>query len=194
LKITFRLWFFKYTINIPLVKIDKESSEIVVKQDTYAGDSKTEQLNSKKKFTPKEILNTFENTKELIQHVVDFHRIIRKFLKKISIIKFEWHSNFGIGDAALTGMFVGAGWSLKGGILGLLSQYMRFKVRPTVTITPFFQQKFSHTKLTCMISFRIGYAILAGLRIVKFWKGGRPSFSPSDPSFFKPKNNGKTIV
>jgi hypothetical protein len=45
---------------------------------------------------------------------------------------------------------------------------------PQLTVTPHFQAAVIHTELTCMFQFRIGHAILAGLKLIKFWKGGKP--------------------
>ncbi|WP_456277995.1 DUF2953 domain-containing protein [Bacillus sp. AK128] len=192
LSIMLRLWFIRYTIKVPLVKVDKESKSIVFKQESQTGTPNQEHDKKQKKITPNEMLNSFENVKEILHHVVGLHRVVKAFLRTISIHKLEWHTNFGFGDAALTGMLVGAGWTIKGSIIGILSQYMLLKTNPTLSITPYFQQTFSHTKLTCMLSFRIGNAILAGLRIVKFWKGGLPSLK-GGPPFLKAKNNEKSI-
>jgi hypothetical protein len=192
LRIKLQLWFIRYTIKVPLVRLDKDSNSIVIAHEEHAGGKKNEKETSPNQFTPTDILNSFKDTKEIMQHIVNLHKIVRRFLKKVSIHNLEWHTTFGIGDAAATGVLTGAGWALKGGILGIISQYMMLKKRPTVTITPLFLQSYSHTKLTCMISFRIGNAILAGLRIVKFWKGGRPSLK-NGPSFLKAKNNNKSM-
>jgi hypothetical protein len=192
LSIMVRLWFIRYTIKVPLVKIDKDSNSIVFKQETQTGNPNNQQEQKPKKVTTDEMLMSFKNVREILDHVVGFHRVVKAFLNKVSIDKLEWHSNLGLGDAALTGMLVGTGWTIKGSIIGVLSQYMKLKTTPIVSITPFFQQTFSHTKVTCMLSFKIGNAILAGLRIVKFWKGGLPSFS-GGPSFLKSKNSEKSI-
>ena len=114
--------------------------------------------------------------KELLQHVISFHRIVRYFLRKVSVRKLEWHSVIGVGNAALTGTLTGALWSVKGGVLGVISNYMRLKDMPNLSITPSFQKAYSQTQLSCMIQFRIGYAMVAGLKLVKFWKGGKPKF------------------
>jgi hypothetical protein len=192
LSIRLRLWFFRYTIKVPLIRIDKESNSIVVAHEEQAGKKEKEKEASSKQFTPDDILNGFKDSKEILEHIVSFHKIVKRFLKKVSIHKLEWDTTFGIGDAAMTGILVGSGWAIKGGILGIVSQYMILKATPRITITPLFLQTLSHTKFTCMISFRIGNAILAGLRIVKFWKGGRPSIK-NGPSFLKAKNTEKSM-
>ena len=177
-KIKFKAWFglIRYTIDVPLVEVDKESPGIVVEQEKVVGSETNKAKEKTKKYSPKEILNGIKDTKELIEHVVGLHKIVRKFLSRVSITKFEWHTNLGMGDAAYTGLLVGLGWSLKGCTIGVISNYMRMKIHPVMSITPFFQQSTSQTQLVCMIQFRIGYAMLAGLRLVKFWKGGRLHF------------------
>ena len=102
----------------------------------------------------------------------------------------EWHSVIGVGNAALTGTLTGALWSVKGGVLGVISNYMRLKDMPNLSITPSFQKAYSQTQLSCMIQFRIGYAMVAGLKLVKFWKGGKPKFKTKPLSFIsKDKSN-----
>jgi hypothetical protein len=48
------------------------------------------------------------------------------------------------------------------------------KEMPKLAVQPNFQQMITSTDLLCMFQFRIGYAILAGLKLIKFWKGGKP--------------------
>jgi hypothetical protein len=174
-KITLKTLFglIRYTINIPLVKLDKESLGIIVfRQDEVGGNQNNVDLHPKKsKYTPSEIAHSFRQTKQFINHVVHLHSIIKKFMSHISITKFEWHTTFGTGDAAYTGMAVGIGWSVKYGIVAIVSKYMKLKTVPVITITPSFQQAMSQTHFICMIHFRIGHAMLAGIRIVKHWRG-----------------------
>jgi hypothetical protein len=174
-KVTLKTFFglFRYTIDIPLVKIDKESPGIVITRQDEIGNGQSNVKVQKKtnKYTPSEIVHSLKQMKQFINHVVHLNSIVKKFMSHISVTKFEWHTKFGIGDAAYTGMAVGIGWSFKYGVIALLSKYMKLKVSPILTITPSFQQPTSQTKLVCMIHFRIGHAMLAGMRIVKYWRG-----------------------
>lgn len=187
-KIKFRAWFglLRYTINIPLVKIDKDEPKLIVKQEQKMGSEKADNKvkETEDKVTPEDALNGLSDIKEITQHIVGLHKIIRKFLRKIRIKKLEWHSQFGIGDAAHTGLLTGAAWTIKGGVIGLLSQYMKLQTTPVVTITPEFNQFCSRTKLQCIFQFRIGQAILAGIQFIKYWKGGRPKLKTKPFSFF----------
>lgn len=178
LKVEFRIWFglIKYKINVPLVKIDDNSPSIVVKGNSEMGnlnenDSPTKAGQIKKD----DVITYLSNTKEILQHVINMNLIIMKFMKRVVIKKFEWHSLVGVGDAAHTGTITGALWTIKGSIIGMLSHFLRLKVMPQLSVTPHFQLTIIQTRITCIFQFRIGYAILAGLKLIKFWKGGRPN-------------------
>jgi hypothetical protein len=154
-----------------------------VKEETGFGESSEKKKEKTKQFTPKELLDTFSNTKELLNHVVNFHRIIRYFFSKITVKNIEWNTIVGLGDAAHTGTIAGAIWAVKGGVIGIISNYMKLWDLPKINIFPHFQGMASETLFKCMIQFRIGHAMMAGIKLVKFWKGGFPQFrSSSDES------------
>ncbi len=172
-------WFglLRYTIDVPLISVDTDTASIHVEEKTKVGGGDLSKGKQKEKdFSPKEIWQSFQDTYELVRHVVGMHEIVRRMLARVEVKQLEWHSNIGLGDAAHTGMIVGAGWSVKGGIVGFLSNYTDFQTHPVLSITPFFQQAVSQTLIKCMFRFRIGHAMLAGIRIVKYWNGGRPKF------------------
>nr|WP_251025959.1 DUF2953 domain-containing protein [Bacillus sp. ISL-47] len=178
LKIQFKAWFglIRYKIEVPLIKVDDNSPTLVVKEETAAGPQEDTTKNDTKQFSAKDLINSLHDTKEMINHIVSLHRIIRNFLRHVTIRKLEWHTFAGIGDAAHTGMLTGALWAIKGSIIGLVSHYMKLKAPPDITITPHFQFAVSQTAFSCMIHFRVGHAMLAGIKLIKYWKGGRPDF------------------
>lgn len=178
LKVEFKAWFglIKYKLEIPLMKIDDNSPTIVTEQENVAGGQGGSVKKDTKQHPPEDLLASFRDMKELISKVVNLHRIVRKFLKKITIKQFEWHTLVGIGDAAYTGMLTGALWAVKGGVIGLISHFMKLQTPPIITITPQFQFAVSQTSISCIFQFRIGHAIFAGMKIIKYWKGGRPNF------------------
>lgn len=181
LKIEFRVLFglIKYRMNVPLIKVDDDSPALVVENnvETGKGEKKNEET---MKITEDDMLKRYHDFLALLEHVVSFHRIIRKFLKKVKITEFVWSTNIGTGDAALTGMLSGAVWTVKGSIIGLISHYFNLKNTPQISVYPHFQMKTAQTVIKCMLQFRIGHAMLAGIKIVKFWKGGLPK-SKSKP-------------
>jgi hypothetical protein len=178
LKVEFRIWFglIKYKMNVPLIKIDDNSPSMVVKGSTQMGDSTEKNSTNVEQITKDDIMSKLTNAEEIIQHIFKLNVIVSKFLKRVVIKHFEWHSLVGLGDAAHTGTITGALWSIKGGIIGMLSNFMRLKEMPVLSVTPHFQLAIFQTHLKCIFQFRIGYAILAGLKLIKFWKGGLPNF------------------
>jgi hypothetical protein len=178
IKLEFKIWFglIKYKKEIPMVKIDEDSPTIVYKSETKKGKENQTTKEEDKVITKDKVINSFHDAYKLLQHVVKLHSIVRNFLSKVQVKNIEWYSAMGVGDAAYTGMLVGGIWAIKGSIIGIISHYMKLSEMPKMTVTPCFQQTISQTRFKCMFQFRIGQAILAGLKLIKFWKGGLPHF------------------
>jgi hypothetical protein len=192
LTVQFKIWFgiIRYKISIPVIKIADDSPSIIYKEKT--NDKENEKKQETKDFSADDFLSSMHDMKQLLTHVISLHTIVRRFLRKVMIKKIEWHSLVGAGDAALTGTLMGALWSVKGGLIGLLSHYMKLREMPKVAITPDFQKAASQTQFRCMLQFRIGYAMLAGIKLWKYWKGGRPNFQSKQLSFMS-KNKSNTV-
>ncbi len=175
LNIELRAWYgiIRYKKSIPLIKVDEQSPSLIVKGKNEAGDkAQTEEKTSK--ITPHDVMTNLKNFREILGHVFELNRIIKKFLNKVSVKKFEWSTIIGVGDALYTGVASGALWAVKGSLLGLASDYLSFKEMPQIMVHPNFNQMMTRTDLSCMFQFRTGHAIVAGLKLIKFWKGGKP--------------------
>jgi hypothetical protein len=116
------------------------------------------------------MIKNMKKANELANHVVGLHRVVKKFTKKIHVRKLEWITSFGVGDAAHTGMLAGVIWGLKGNFIGLLYHYTQVEMKPKLIVNPLFTQLYSETNIACMLSFRIGHAIIAAIRLLKQWK------------------------
>lgn len=175
LKIELRAWFglIRYKKSIPLIKVDEDSPSLIVKSK---GQDESENMS---KITSHEMLRSLKKYQEILEHVFQLHTIVKKFLKKVSIHKLEWYSIIGVGDAAYTGTITGALWAIKGSITGLFSRYFSVREMPKLMVYPNFQQVITQTELSCMFQFRIGHAMVAGIKLVKFWKGARASLLPN---------------
>ncbi|MBD7935556.1 MULTISPECIES: DUF2953 domain-containing protein [Cytobacillus] len=189
LSIKLKFWkWLKYTIDIPLMEVDPQNAEIKLKEEKTASGGETKE--DSKNITAEDLLNSFKDMDELLKHVVSFYHIIRHFMSKVIVRQLRWHTVIGVGNAALTGVLTGGFWSVKGSIIGVLSHYMKLKTRPDIAISPQFQFAVAQTSFICMIQFRIGHAMLAGFKLIKFWKGGKAHFKTSQLSILsgdKPK-------
>lgn len=166
----------KYKIKIPVVKVAEDSPSLEVKTKMESGQDEKEIKNESTKYDAEDMLQSFQDTEKLLKHVVGLFKIVRRFLRKVAITEIEWNSIVGVGDAAYTGMLTGAIWSIKGSLIGFISSLMKIKTQPKMMITPSFNQAISQTSFRCMIQFRIGHAIFASFKLIKYWKGGMPHF------------------
>lgn len=176
--ILIKVWggLIKYKKEIPMIKVDEENASVVIKEKTEMGPDEKTTKEEENQFDKDDLLNSLNDTKALLHHVIGLHTHIRRLMSKVQIKKLEWHTHVGIGDAASTAVVCGAIWTVKGSIIGIISNYMRLVKMPILTVTPNFQQKISQIQLKCIFQIRIGHAILAGLKLVRYWKGGMPNF------------------
>jgi hypothetical protein len=180
LNVEFKIWFglIQYKINVPLIKIDDDSPSVIVKHHSHLGEEPGGKVDHKvNQITKDKVLKSIEKARDFLQKVVRMQVIVRKFFQKISVKKFEWSSYIGVGDAAYTAIAAGALWTLKGSIVGFLSRFFKLTVMPQLAITPQFQAAVIQTHLLCIFQFRIGHAILAGLKLIKYWRGEQNRFT-----------------
>ncbi|MFS0636658.1 DUF2953 domain-containing protein [Mesobacillus foraminis] len=173
-----RAWggLIRYKKEIPMIAVDDDSPSLVFEEEAGLGPDEEPAETQEKQLEQDEVIKGFHDLKALLEHIVGMHVLVRQFLRKVTIKKLEWHTVIGIGDAASTAVLSGTVWAMKGGIIGLLSRYMRLAELPVVTVTPNFQQFMSQIQLKCIFQIRIGNAIWAGIKLIKYWRGGRPSF------------------
>ncbi|MCC3356423.1 DUF2953 domain-containing protein [Bacillus sp. REN16] len=195
IKIRFSIWFglIRYTINVPMVAIDNETPSIVFKKEKKA-DLAAGEKKKKEKFSVQNLIVNLQEAEIILHRVINLVPILKSFLKKISVSKFKWHSHIGVGDAAHTGIITGLAWSIKGTIIGVISQYLNLKTHPDYSITPSFQIAVSETRLRCMIHFRIGHAMVAGIRAIINWRGSVPKFKSPTLSKLNETDSDKKSV
>lgn len=178
LKVTIKAWggLLKYKVEIPVIKIDDNSPTLIAEEKVQSGPGEKETKEKTSQVDKNDLLTSLSDFRHLLAHIAGFHKIVRSFLAKVTVRNIEWHTMVGVGDAAATGVLTGAFWAVKGGIIGIISSYMKLKEMPIMSITPSFQYAVSITSFKCMFQVRVGHAILAGIKMVKYWKGGWPEF------------------
>jgi hypothetical protein len=172
----FRL--IRYTISIPAIDMDKETPSLVFKEKGEGTGPETEK---KTKLSVFDLVRSFQKFRDFLKDVKGFYIITEKFLSKVTVSKLEWRTWLGAGDAAGTGQTSGLLWSVKGSLTGILSRYMKLSSPPSMEVYPQFQHFMFATVFRCMVSFRIGYAILAGIKVLlhrrKIKKRQRPTLN-----------------
>lgn len=121
------------------------------------------------------VVSALEKYKQLLRLTRDLKGWARDTLSKVNLMEWRWSTSIGTGDAMWTAMATGAVWSVKTGIIGVLSQMVQLKNGPIMEVKPNFNQPAFTTEWSCIAQIRFGYAILAGLQLLvrmKKWKGG----------------------
>jgi hypothetical protein len=78
--------------------------------------------------------------------------------------RFQWRSEIGLGDAALTGLGLGIVWNVKTFILAKINDNVEFiGLPPSIEVHPYFAGEHFNTSVYCIFKVRIGHIILIGL-------------------------------
>ncbi|WP_042345343.1 DUF2953 domain-containing protein [Bacillus massiliigorillae] len=176
-------------IDVPVIKVQKDSTSVVIKERT---ESNTNKEKEKKRINIEDIMNSFHDTREMIQHVKDAYPILKKFFKKVGVHQFQWQSAIGTKDAALTAKITGVIWGIKGIVQACVYKYLSVQCQPSYQVTPYFNRGLSATEFRCILSVRIGYAILTAFKLIRHWRGGKLHLKSST---FQKQNNqtNKTV-
>ncbi|TLS39106.1 DUF2953 domain-containing protein [Pseudalkalibacillus caeni] len=165
IRVTALFGIIRYTFTMPLLSFSEEEASVDVESEGSLNNNTVEKANNK--ISLKTLFKNMEEFQLKIKQIADFHSIVRRFLNHITVHQLHWQTAFGLGDAAATGTAAGIVWTIKGGIVTFVSTYMRLKDEPLLEVRPIFQGVTSFTHLECMISFRLGHAMGAALKIVR---------------------------
>ncbi|WP_199880608.1 DUF2953 domain-containing protein [Bacillus massiliglaciei] len=166
--VRFSAWYglLRYTVHIPVLEWD--SADLVIKQEK--GQRKKDKVI---RIRPQDVKEILEDLKTLTDHTIQFHRILKKFMRTVRVQKFRWHSLIGTGNAAHTGTALGIFLTLKSFLVSLLSTYLSFQIAPQFSVQPDFQRRQLMTSFSCILQFRLGQAILTGIKWFRYWKGSK---------------------
>lgn len=110
---------------------------------------------------------------DIVKKLQEIHSVIKKYLKKVKINQWRWHSQIGTGDAASTGIVTGFAWTTKGMVVGVVGEYMHIIDIPELEITPVFQGKGFASRCELTASFRIYRSIIAAVMLFIFMRKQR---------------------
>lgn len=101
----------------------------------------------------------------------DTESLIQANQKILAILHFQdirWRTEMGLGEAQETAIGCGIIWALKASLLKLISN--QIVDEPDIQVVPFFQTYRLQTMLSCMISFKLGKAMVRARQVMKFLK------------------------
>ena len=166
LSVLFLLLFLKISVQIS-VKMISKNIEVEIYIPILFLKRKIQIEKNKEKFKR---VNTFSkkiNLKSNWQFAYEKgKKILFTFLKKSYLKDTSWQTVFGVGDAALTGSLTGVIWSWKTTILGSISHLVKMEDLPEINVIPQFNSNYFETEFKCILSFRIGHLIRAGVQFM----------------------------
>ena len=159
-------WFGLINIKsmVPISKLSDDLSGTEVEYHLETPAAKVEE--TKIKIRPATVFTIQHKAYRLLKRVHNLLPIIKRFLKTIRLENLQWKTAIGTADAAETGVLTGIVWGIKSSIVGFISTNLTVRKIPQIHVHPLFQQKKIKTEIRCMIRFRIGNAILAGIRLL----------------------------
>lgn len=156
-------------VKVPALKASEQGIQY---EEELKSNHKT--LDQKKKlFTLLDLKEYQRKFHELIERVAGLQSILKGFLAKTRIVKLTWWSRIGTGDAAETGILSGLVWGIKGGLIMLLTHFLLLRTKPSISIEPSFMRACLYTEFECIVQFRVGNAILAGILLLVHFRKGR---------------------
>ncbi|TCT24957.1 DUF2953 family protein [Melghiribacillus thermohalophilus] len=165
LSIKVQFWrFIRLKREIP-IEFDSERWRMVTMEKTKMNQK---DLNEKEKdYKPHDFVKRVKKGQQMVKQIYHANVVIKKFLSKIRVHSLRWNTRIGLHDASTTGRLAGVLWSIKGSMAGIISHFMKLMKRPEIHVEPEFQKTVIETDFQCMISFRIGQAMYAMLRLVR---------------------------
>lgn len=98
--------------------------------------------------------------------------VMRALLRRCRVYQCRVRVELGTGDVISSGMACGTAWAVLATVLGGLSHVMRFTELPDIRIEPVFDRRLFAADVRCIVDFPLGYAIVAGLRLMRAWRRG----------------------
>lgn len=107
----------------------------------------------------------------LERFLFDAESIIQANQKILTVFHFWnlcWRTDLGLGEAKETAIGCGLIWALKAAFLKLIQKQIIDE--PQIQVVPFFQTYRLQTMLSCMISFKLGKAMIRAHQVLRFLK------------------------
>ncbi|WP_379162211.1 DUF2953 domain-containing protein [Paenibacillus sp. sgz5001063] len=109
-----------------------------------------------------------QNIRKALKATHGLKKWLRHTMSHLQITKFDWSTDFSLGDAAGTATAVGALWGLKWTIAGWLSSQVRLKKAPKLFVAPVFRDELCFsTEAVCVGKLSAGYAFFAGIVLLR---------------------------
>lgn len=109
------------------------------------------------------------------------HTIIIRFLQSVQVYNVNCHVHFGVGNSAITGISIGAAYSMIGVIENILEQFTILHKPPNIDITPNYYATIFELNGKIRFSFSIRKALYTVFKIFLAYRKTRKEFQVTHP-------------
>lgn len=155
----------------PVLKLDADQLSVETKE-TNRQPFTLGRSQKKRRMTVEKLLQLQQKVQYWKKRIIDLLQIIKGFLARVRCEQLMWRSTVGTGDAAAAGTLTGVVWGIKTSTLGWATRYLKMKTVPELDVTPDFNHPRLDTHFRCIVKFRLGDAIVAGIRLFFHTKKG----------------------
>ncbi|GAB7388937.1 DUF2953 domain-containing protein [Bacillaceae bacterium] len=175
LTIDVKAWhgIIRFRHEIPAVELRGLLQGIRMKQESQIGKSGAIVMEKNTIINREEIRKRIRAFRRLLRNVRGLKPIMTSFVRRVRLEKLVWQTRIGSGDAADTGILTGVAWSVKAMLVGTAAHRMDLRCYPRFSVSPAFGKRELCSELSCIVRFRLGHAILAGMRILLNLRKGR---------------------
>lgn len=94
-----------------------------------------------------------------------YYPTILYLINRVKLRRFNWSTEIGLIEPALTGMLAGTAWGLKGFVSSYFYRlFAPGRVKPVLNVRPNFKTACFNTNLDCIFAVRFGYIIFTSLK------------------------------
>ncbi len=166
--------FFQKEIKIPkiLFKVKKNQPALEIEMEEFnestSGQNKEMTHEDVDDFSLFEAISHF---KDVLHRIRDFYHTydhpVHYVMKKTTCQWFEWNTEVGNHNPAVTGIGTGLLWNIKSQIVGFLSHSIQFTKEhpPRIFVAPNFEKPQFYVQLDCIFTIKLGHIIKAGIEM-----------------------------
>lgn len=117
----------------------------------------------------KELVSVWlRNVRKALKATHGLKKWLASTLSHLQITKFDWSTDFSLGDAAGTATAVGALWGMKWTLAGRFSSMVRLKKAPKLFVAPVFRDELCFsTEAVIVGKLSMGYTLFAGFVLLR---------------------------
>ncbi|MFB9325279.1 DUF2953 domain-containing protein [Paenibacillus aurantiacus] len=154
-----------YHWEMPVMKM--KGSGVEVKREksvrNIGGDS---EQTSKDKVDAQSVIRSIDWMNMLLKQTDSLLGWLKTTLNHVHMTEWRWRTAVGTGDAMWTAMATGMVWTIKTTAIGVLSQMIRLKTDPQISVEPVYASAHFSTEWHFTVKLRFGYMIFAGIYLL----------------------------